>query len=196
MKPDGRASPGQTPCVSRRGAGLTADAKTMPAAGDRPTPARPNPEIILKAVTDTWSVTGSAEAATIRVSRRRAVPAGPALADSLRPRGPVHLELFEEHRPGETLVQAAGEIDLLTAAKLARSLDSILRTRDGDVVLDLSETVFIDSAALHVLLNAQRRLTRRSRGLRVICPEGPVRRVIELARLLETLGVVTPGREE
>jgi anti-anti-sigma factor len=57
-------------------------------------------------------------------------------------------------------------------------------------VLDLGETEFIDSAGLAILLNVQRRLERHGRQMRMICRDGPVRRVIELARLEETLGVV------
>jgi hypothetical protein len=43
------------------------------------------------------------------------------------------------------------------------------------------------------LLTAQ--VTRARRRLAVICAEGPVRRVIELARLVETLGVVSSLHE-
>jgi anti-anti-sigma regulatory factor len=50
---------------------------------------------------------------------------------------------------------------------------------------------FIDSARLQILLGAQRRLARAPRALTVVCPGGPVRRVIELARLIEVLGVVS-----
>jgi anti-anti-sigma factor len=57
-------------------------------------------------------------------------------------------------------------------------------------VLDLVETQFIDSAGLAILLNLRRRLERRGRQLRVLCGDGPVRRVIEMARLEEALGVV------
>lgn len=81
----------------------------------------------------------------------------------------------------------------MTAPRLATELDSALRTRDGDVIVDLCEATFLDSAGLHVLLNAARRLTRRSRRLGVICVPGPVRHVIELARLVDTLNVAEPG---
>jgi anti-anti-sigma factor len=78
---------------------------------------------------------------------------------------------------------------VVTAPKLAMRLDTILRSGKGDVVVDLNDAEFLDSAGLHVLLNAQRRLTRRSRLLRVICAPGPIRHVIELARLGATLNV-------
>jgi len=113
------------------------------------------------------------------------------LASSLRPRGPAQLELVERDLGQETYLLAQGEVDVLTAPRLARALVRILHTSQGDVALDLNETLFLDSAGLHVLLNAQRRLTRRGRTLRVICRPGPVRRVIELARLVDTLNVVS-----
>jgi anti-sigma B factor antagonist len=80
----------------------------------------------------------------------------------------------------------------MTVTKLAARLESALRSREGEVIVDLSQTTFLDSVGLHVLLNAARRLTRRSRRLRVLCGPGPVRRVIELARLGETLNVADP----
>ena len=57
--------------------------------------------------------------------------------------------------------------------------------------LDLREAQFIDSAGLQFLLLTRRRLLQASRNLTVICDEGPVLRVIELARLIEPLHVVT-----
>lgn len=111
------------------------------------------------------------------------------LASALRPRGPIHFELSEHQTGDETVIRAEGEVDLMTAPKLAGVLDRALRTQTGDVVVDLRDATFLDSTGLHVLLNAQRRLTRRSRQLRVFCTPGPVLHVIELARLTATLGV-------
>lgn len=104
----------------------------------------------------------------------------------------MQLELLEEDQGDATVVRARGEVDILTAPRLASCLDTILRGKQGDVVVDLTGTVFLDSAGLHALLNAQRRLTRQARRLRVICVPGPVRRVIELSRLLDTLDVTLP----
>jgi anti-sigma B factor antagonist len=95
----------------------------------------------------------------------------------------------QEIQPEHTLIRARGEVDVMTAPKLSSQLDRILRGQDSDVLVDLSETTFLDSAGLHVLLNAARRLTRRGRHLSVACGPGPVRHVIELARLGETLNL-------
>jgi anti-sigma B factor antagonist len=90
---------------------------------------------------------------------------------------------------GATVVAVTGELDVLTAPKLNTSLNEVIRRGRGNIVIDLSEAGFIDSLGLHTLLNLQRRLSRRSRSLAVICGEGPVRRAIELARLENALGV-------
>ena len=89
------------------------------------------------------------------------------------------------------MVVVEGELDVLTTPKLAARLDSMIRATATDVVLDLREVDFMDSAGLQLLLNTRRRLLRASRSLSVICDEGPVRRVIELARLSDALGVTT-----
>jgi len=112
------------------------------------------------------------------------------LGRSLRPRGPIHLDLSTREAPEAIVITVTGELDLLTARRLTPQLDNIVRRMQGDAVIDLSQAEFIDSFALTVLLNTQRRLARQGRTLTVICGEGPVRRAIEFARLLETLGVV------
>jgi anti-sigma B factor antagonist len=103
----------------------------------------------------------------------------------------VRFGITEHEEPGVTILQVDGELDVLTAPRLSAELDAIIRRSAGEVVLDLRDTVFIDSAGLHILLTAHRRLARASRGMSVVCGEGPVKRVIELARLTETLGVVS-----
>jgi anti-sigma B factor antagonist len=117
-------------------------------------------------------------------------PEDGALRGSLRPRGPVQFELGEERRDGYVVLSVSGELDVLTAPRLAGTLLQMIRQEEGDMVIDLSQTRFIDSVGLHALLNAQRRLTRRGRRLAVIVRPGQVSEMIELARLVETLGAV------
>jgi anti-sigma B factor antagonist len=117
------------------------------------------------------------------------------LGESLRPRGPVQLSVTARYEPRVTVVTVGGELDILTAPKLTTRLDDIIRRRHGDVVIDLTATEFIDSLGLHTLLSHQRRLTRQGRFLTVICPAGPARHAIELARLDEALGVVSSFEE-
>lgn len=117
-------------------------------------------------------------------------PEHATLGRSLRPRGPIQLALTTRQAAEATVVTVTGELDVLTARKLMPQLDDIVRRHQGDAVIDLSQAEFIDSFGLTVLLNTQRRLARQGRNLTVICGEGPVRRAIEFARLIEPLGVV------
>jgi anti-anti-sigma factor len=112
------------------------------------------------------------------------------LREALRPPGPVEIGLDASRNQDFVTIAVEGELDLLTAPKLAARITEFLRERPADVLVDLGPTDFIDSAGLAILLNVQRRVERSGKRLRVVCDEGPVRRVIELARLEETLGLV------
>ncbi len=94
-----------------------------------------------------------------------------------------------------TTIAVRGEVDMVTAPALNEQLTDVLGAERGDVLVDLNDTSFLDSTGLHVLLNAQRRLVRQGHQLYVVCGNGPVRRVIELARLDETLGLISSARE-
>src|SRR5437764_10366499 len=93
------------------------------------------------------------------------------LRGELRPAGPVRFALSEVQKTGGTVLAVNGELDLLTAPKLAARIDRIMRRRRGDLVLDLRGAEFIDSVGLSVLLSAHRRLDRASRRLTVVCAE-------------------------
>jgi anti-sigma B factor antagonist len=112
------------------------------------------------------------------------------LRHELRPRGPVRFAITEAQHNDAVSLEIVGELDLLTAPRFAAKLNSVVRQSDRDVVVDLRQAEFLDSAGLQVLLGVQRRLSNDARKLSVVCEEGPVRRVIELARLGETLGLV------
>ena len=114
----------------------------------------------------------------------------PPLAGSLRPRGPIQLTVTTAQEAGATILTVTGELDVLTATRLSVPLDDVIRRNEGDVVIDLSDAGFIDSLGLRTLLNVQRRLSRRSRSLTVVCGKGPVRHAIELARLAGVLDLV------
>jgi anti-sigma B factor antagonist len=113
----------------------------------------------------------------------------------LRPRGPVTFGLTKRTEENLTVLALTGEVDVLTVSKLSAELDQEVRRGTGDVVLDLREVEFVDSAGVHIMLRAQRRLARQSRALTVVCRPGPVRRVFELARVVEVLGVVPDLRD-
>lgn len=124
-------------------------------------------------------------------SPRPSVP----LSAQLRPAGPAMVTIERSDlEDGGSRLRVEGELDLLTAPRLVGELDRVLRQSSGNVEIDLRATSFIDSSALSVLLNAQRRLTRDRRRLRVLAADsGQVRDTIELARLAQTLNLQPAG---
>jgi anti-sigma B factor antagonist len=88
------------------------------------------------------------------------------------------------------LITARGEIDHVTARELADSLRRVTLEEEGNVVLDLTHTSFIDSAGISTLLNGLRRLTRLRRRLIIVCPHGAPRRVFEILGLVGTFELV------
>jgi anti-sigma B factor antagonist len=113
------------------------------------------------------------------------------LRHSLRPRGPVQFEMTVSERPDAIWLRLEGELDILTTPKLATELNMIVRRLTQNVVVDLRDAVFIDSAGLQILLGTQRRLNQAARRLTVVCDEGPIRRVIEMTRLTDALGLIS-----
>jgi anti-anti-sigma factor len=83
----------------------------------------------------------------------------------------------------------AGAADIASAPALGVQVADLIRRSESDIVVDLSDTTFLDSTALSVLLNINRRATRAGLGSAVICPPGPARTPMRIARLEETLRV-------
>ena len=85
-------------------------------------------------------------------------------------------------RLGEwTVARVGGELDMSNCSYVR---DELTRSIPGDVsglVVDLSETIYLDSAAIELLFELARRLGRRRQDLRIAMPdESPLRRVLEL----------------
>jgi anti-anti-sigma factor len=105
------------------------------------------------------------------------------------------LQVTEETMADGHLIAARGDIDHLTAPLLADALRRVTLEREGRVVIDLCDTVFIDSAGISTLLNGLRRLTRQRRKMVVICPPGPPLRVFQILGLVGTFDIVATREE-
>ena len=103
---------------------------------------------------------------------------------------PEVLQVHEEAVGDAHVIAARGEIDQVSARHVADALRRATLDGEGDVVLDMSETNFIDSAGISTLLNGLRRLTRLRRRLIIVCPHGAPRRVFEILGLVGTFELV------
>lgn len=82
-----------------------------------------------------------------------------------------------------------GQADLHTAPELRTVLAETLDGGARRVLVDLSETTFLDSMTLGVLLGALKRLQAVSGRIAIACPDEHIRRVFEITSLDSVLDV-------
>ncbi len=70
---------------------------------------------------------------------------------------------------GTHVVAVVGEIDLFTAPEFKQRVAAPIDAGRTRVVVDLTETTFIDSSSLGVLIGAHRRLRRLEGALTIVC---------------------------
>jgi anti-sigma B factor antagonist len=105
-------------------------------------------------------------------------------------------QLREEDLDRRThVITVSGEIHVSTAPEFQRRLDAAIAKGKTAVVLDLSETEFIDSTGLSVLLNGLRRVTRQRGRMALVCTNPTVLRLFEITRL-DTTFDIHESREE
>ncbi|GAA0934127.1 hypothetical protein GCM10009559_24450 [Pseudonocardia zijingensis] len=98
---------------------------------------------------------------------------------------------------GDTVVVGVtGELDRCTAPVLTACLRRLLGSADGaGVVVDLTQTDFIDVAGLNALLAAGRRASESGRPLGLVGCSPQVVRLVHLAQAVDLFTVVA-GREQ
>jgi anti-anti-sigma factor len=86
-----------------------------------------------------------------------------------------------ERRDAWIVARVGGELDMSNCAYVRDELTrSIPPDADGAIV-DLAETIYLDSAAIELLFELARRLGRHRQALRIAMPDdSPLRRVLEL----------------
>jgi anti-sigma B factor antagonist len=87
-----------------------------------------------------------------------------------------------------TVLDVAGEIDLVTTPALTAAIDDALAAGAAELWIDLTLTRFMDSSGLHALVGAHHRTSELNRRLAVIAPPSrPVRRLCEIAGVADLL---------
>jgi len=93
------------------------------------------------------------------------------------------------------VLAVAGELDLLGAPVLQKAVDRVLHHAYPNLVLDLSDVCFLDSAGLRVLVYAYRELGEQGGRVQIVCTTRRVREVFRVANL-DDLFVVFGSVEE
>jgi anti-sigma B factor antagonist len=110
-------------------------------------------------------------------------------------RPPRAFEVVDAGLRGAPGLAVRGEVDIASAPALELALDTAIRESTGAFVLDLSDVDFLDSSGLNVILRARALLGREDRGVAVVCPPGPVRRLFEVAGIADLLFLYSTREE-
>ncbi|MGR6965245.1 STAS domain-containing protein [Geodermatophilus sp. URMC 61] len=93
---------------------------------------------------------------------------------------------------GRPALSVRGELDLATAPRLAEAVESQLSQQPQSLVVDLTDTTFLDSSGARELARTARRAADESVALEVVCPRTnrPVRLVVDLLELRALVPIV------
>ena len=93
---------------------------------------------------------------------------------------------------GRPALSVRGELDLATAPRLAEAAESQLSQQPQSLVVDLTDTTFLDSSGARELVRIARRAAEESVALEVVCPRAnrPVRLVVDLLELRAVMPIV------
>lgn len=93
-------------------------------------------------------------------------------------------DLKTDEREGVIVAHVSGEVDLSNAAKLGQRLRSAIPNDVPGVVVDLTETAYLDSSGVSLVFELAERLNSRQQHVRVVVPEdAPLRRVLRVVHL-------------
>ncbi len=93
-------------------------------------------------------------------------------------------EIAIERRDAAIVARLSGEVDMTNSQYVAHELAGSVPNDAAALVVDLSETRYLDSAAIELLFDLARRLRRRRQALcLVLPPSSPLKRVLELTEI-------------
>lgn len=101
----------------------------------------------------------------------------------------MDLELATRHeRSSAVVVSVRGEVDNDTAPQLRQALSTAFSDGVRQLVVDLSETDFLDSSGLGALVGASKEHAARGPVV-LVCPRANLRKLFEISRLDEVLAI-------
>jgi anti-sigma B factor antagonist len=97
------------------------------------------------------------------------------------------LSIAVERKPDEAIVNLAGEIDMLTAARLSETVNELLVDPPSRIVLDLERVTFCDSQGLGTLVVLSRKASHAQSLLVLINVGDFLHRVLDITGLRSAL---------
>ena len=81
------------------------------------------------------------------------------------------------------VISLAGEVDLYTAPEFKQQLLQVISDGAKNVIVDFSDTTFIDSTTLGVLVGGVKRLRQNDGQLSLVCSDRNITKIFEITGL-------------
>jgi anti-anti-sigma factor len=89
-----------------------------------------------------------------------------------------------DDRDGSPVARIRGEVDMSNVSQLSSALRNAVLQSSPGLVIDFSETQYLDSAGLHFIFDLGKRLRDRGQRLFLVVPSvSPVAPVLEIVRV-------------
>jgi anti-sigma B factor antagonist len=93
------------------------------------------------------------------------------------------------------VISLAGEVDLYTAPEFKQQLLEVIGQGGKQVIVDFTNTTFIDSTTLGVLVGGVKRLRTNDGQLSLVCSDRNITKIFEITGL-DRVFAIHPTREE
>jgi anti-sigma B factor antagonist len=108
----------------------------------------------------------------------------------------MNFDIKTEQLNGDAWVIAlAGEVDLYTAPEFKQQLLQVIEQGGRQVIVDFSDTTFIDSTTLGVLVGGVKRLRPNDGQLSLVCSDRNITKIFEITGL-DRVFTIYPTRDE
>ena len=101
----------------------------------------------------------------------------------------------EQLGDGTSLISLAGEVDLYTAPEFKAQLLDVIGKGGTQVIVDFTDTTFIDSTTLGVLVGGVKRLRTNDGELSLVCSDRNITKIFEITGL-DRVFTIYPTRDE
>jgi anti-sigma B factor antagonist len=108
----------------------------------------------------------------------------------------MNFDIKTEQLDGDSyVISLAGEVDLYTAPEFKQQLLEVIGQGGKEVVVDFTNTTFIDSTTLGVLVGGVKRLRSNDGQLALVCNDRNITKIFEITGLDRVFSIY-PTRDE
>jgi anti-sigma B factor antagonist len=107
----------------------------------------------------------------------------------------MNFDINTEQVDDAYVIALAGEVDLYTAPEFKQQLLDVIAKGAKEVIVDFSDTTFIDSTTLGVLVGGVKRLRTNDGQLSLVCSDRNITKIFEITGL-DRVFTIYPTRDE